>query len=130
MTKFKSNILTKLKPEIVTNQMMTKLKNLNFDKTQKLKLWHLWQFKLWQILKDFFDKDNLTPHPLTRCTLGSVLRSRVVFDWNIDLSFSHIFPKSYIFVKVKLLTSLSSLYLLSWKQWTNINWMFVTKKFF
>ena len=47
-------------------KIVTKLKNLNCDKTQFL-------------TKKSFCKNNLTPQQLMRCSHGSVLRSRDVF---------------------------------------------------
>ena len=67
-------------------QIVTKLKNSNCDKTPKPKLWQKSKLNLWQnliydkTLKDPFSKNSLKAWQPLRCTPGSVLQFRNVFN--------------------------------------------------
>ena len=100
--------------ENLKTQIVTKRKNLNCDETQKLKLWQksnsncntnqkliFVQLNYWPNMKQSFDKNNLTPQHLIKCSL---LRSRNVACLN-DMAN----------------TNCMSIFLEVWKVYINLN---------
>ena len=97
----KTHIVTKRK-----TQMVTKLKNSNPDNSISDKT-----------LKKSFGKNNLTPQPPMRCTLGSILWSREVYQlgaekWaeSITWKYSTLHPAYYSLLICTLNTAHCTLY--------------------